>query len=160
MEEKNCNGVRVIKKAFLLTGHRNWGKSQTLNDPNFAGKNLHVIINGFKVKIKKSSNGDDPDGVLDFIEKNKNEQFLIIAFCCDNDPSYKGQDIIKKLKSYGYNLYAFVLEHQYPPPQDVIPRSEIQTLGNDAQVYVYSQKGAVAPQRAADFMTYLGQNIP
>ena len=159
MEGKNGNNSGV-KKVFLLTGHRNWGKSQTLNDPNFAGKNLHIFINNIKVKIKKSSNGDNPDGVLDFIEKNKNEPFLIIAFCCNNDPSYRVQDIINKLKNYQYNLYAFVLEHQYPHPQDVIPRSEIQTLRNDAQVYVYSQRGAVSSQRAADFKAYLVQNIP
>jgi len=155
-EEKTKNG----KKAFLLTGHRNWGKSKTLNDPGFAGKNKHIIINGNNVFIIKMSNDDQFAKLLDDIKKHKDIPYMIIAFCCNFEEGFFTVEILEALKKYGYEVFSFVLEHQYNNPEISVTNEQIVKLKKYTKCEIYSVKKAESNARAIAFKKYLENNIP
>jgi hypothetical protein len=155
-KEKTIN----VKKAFLLTGHRNWGKSKTLNNPNFAGKNKHIIINGNYVFIIKMSNDDQLDRLLEAIKKHKDIPYLVIAFCCNFEEGFFTVEILEALKKYDYEVFSFVLEHQYNNPEISVTSEQIAKLKKHAICEIYSVKKAESNVRAVAFKKYLEKNIP
>jgi len=157
MKEEKANKV---KKAFLLTGHRNWGKSKTLNDPGFAGKTKHIMIKGINVFIIKMSNDDQLDGLLEAIKKHKDIPYLVIAFCCNFEGGFFTVEILEALRKYGYEVFSFVLEHQYNNPKISITSEQIAKLKNYAICEIYSVKKAESNVRAIAFKKYLEKNIP
>jgi len=149
-----------VKKAFLLTGHRNWGKSYTLSDPAFAGKNRHIIINGEYVVIIKMSNDDQKEWLLEAIKNYKDKSYLVIAFCCNFEEGFFTVEILETLKEYGYKVFSFVLKHQYNNPDNAVTNEEIEKLKKYATEEIYSVKKAKSDVRAIAFKEYLEKNIP
>ena len=158
-EENVMEKVRIEskeKKVFLLVGSSDWGKTETLKNSFFAGRNLHIVIDGVKLKIRTRSNCDVEKEFNDAIDKFKNEKYLILAF---SSSKHKPEKYLNKLKSYGFKFYAFVLESKYRNPQEIIPKDEIDMLKQYGVVEVYNKK-VEANVRAADFKEFIRKNLP
>jgi hypothetical protein len=148
------------KKAFLLAGHRNWGKSRTLNDPSFVGKKLHITIKDKKIVIIKSSNGDKRAELLEVIKKHLGKPYIIIAFCADFDKGFFTVEILTLLQNNGYDIFSFVLKHKYNDPNIQVTDEEITKLKQYSKVEIYGEKKAEAAARAAEFKKYIEKNMP
>ena len=104
------------KKAYILVGHSNWGKSYTLKE--LTGNNSrqkYTNINGTNISVKKMSNDDSSFGLLNFIkQKTLNKQTIIIALCPSfEDKNKKTIEIIEELKSKSFSCYFFILSEKY-----------------------------------------------
>jgi len=152
--------MEVKKKAFLLTGHANWGKSKTLSDKSFAGKCRHINIKGNSIVIIKMSNDDQLDKIIQAIEKYINEQFIIIAFCPNFDDKHFTVDVLNLLKKHDYEIFSFVLKHKYNKPETTVTSDEINKLNEYSKVEIYSEKNAEANIRAEKFKKYIEKNLP
>jgi len=151
---------KTNKKVFLLTGHRNWGKSRTLNDPSFAGKKLHINIKNEIIVIIKSSNDDQKEKILDAIKKHINKPYIIIAFCANFEEGFFTVEILELLKKNGYEIYSFVLKYNYNKPDIEVTADEITNLEKYSKVVIYNEKKKEANIRAAEFKKFIEKNIP
>jgi hypothetical protein len=131
-------------RVVFVVGHEHWGKSQTLRQ--LTGGDSHkrrTTISGAEFFLRRTSNDDDPDGFVEFIrriEPSATKQ-LIAALCANferNDA--RTQFILETLRSKGYTMYFFVLEHCYGR-DTVVTRDQIARLRRFGNVEIYSQRG-------------------
>jgi hypothetical protein len=138
------------KKAFVVVGHRHWGKSTTLRE--LADGKYSALINGQEFAIKRMSNDDPPvERLLEFIRKAKtsSKALLIIALCPDFYTDDTITTVLKELK--GYDLLFWVIQHSQNPndrPPRRIPDSEIEALRRVGKVEVFSRKDSTAAELA------------
>jgi hypothetical protein len=148
-----------MKKAFILVGHSNWGKSKTLY--HFTGQTyVHsFMINGKNLEIKRMSNDDIYEELFPAIERliNREIDYLIIAFCPNFvDPRKKAEEILKKLREK-YNLYFFVLHKKYGSNK-YISEDELVILKSYGIVENFSLSED-ANNRAEAFKKFIESNI-
>src|SRR5687768_10529410 len=101
--------------AFLVVGHSNWGKSQTLRvltDDDY--KKRRMTIDGTQFFVRKMSNDDDRDGhppFLDFAHalRPASKPHVIAAFCPTFGENESGHEILDTLRKR-YELFFFVLK--------------------------------------------------
>ena len=96
-------------KAFLVVGHRNWGKSKTLRaltNDEYGWVTLH----GKHFFIRFMSNDDVPSKYSEFIEAldPTKKPLVIVAYCPEQSPYVLIDAISKK-----YDLFIWVLQHNY-----------------------------------------------
>lgn len=132
-----------MAKIVFVVGHENWGKSKTLSaltENNFHKK--YYEINDISWFIRRMSNDDDTKGYYEFMENLdvKNKPNIIVAFCpnFDEERSKKTVDILNILKNKGYNLFFWVIEHQFITKNKMNPLF-INQLKNFGKIEVYSK---------------------
>ena len=151
----------TVKKAFLLVGNKDWGKTDTLKQPPFTisnSKKRLISLIGFDFFLRKGSNRDKKVAYIAFVVKVV-FNYLILAFATGK--KYEPKKILTKLKSKGYKIYAFVLKYKYGNPNKIITDSEIAMLKQYAtKVEVYSVIKAEAKARAVAFNKFIKKNMP
>ncbi len=151
------NPKTIRGKAFLVVGHKNWGKSRTLR--SLTGENAHVQwvpIAGQRLFVRRMSNDDQPEGFDEFVcsldpAKKKN---VIVAFC----PVFEDGDagaLLRKL-SEGFNIFSFVIRHAFDGKRE-IDQVEIDALGRFGPVKCLEHRGD-APLRARALRDFIGQH--
>ncbi len=143
------------KRAFLLIGHSNWGKSETLfRLTGNSRQKRNIIISKMELHVKRSSNDDNSTKLLDFV-KNKNHLLQIIAFCPNFDnPERKSKEILEVLKVKGYQISFFVLKYKFNSQDIMITDSEIEELKNYGNCEIYNESEE-AEIRAEKFKTFI-----
>jgi hypothetical protein len=148
-------------KAFVVVGHSNWGKSRTLRQ--LAGgsrRRAWVLLNGeIWIFIRRMSNDDIPDDLLDFVRRldaNK-KAIIIIALCPDFDDNSKKTQLILDLLKKKYSIFFFVLKKKYDG-DDEISDAEISSLRKYGQVEVFNSKSEDTV-RAQSLRRYVENNL-
>jgi hypothetical protein len=128
--------------AFLVVGHRQWGKSRTIRA--LALKPGWVTIAGRRFFVRIMSNDDQKRSYSDFVAAVRPERrpFLVAAYC----PEGGSQPLLRAL-ARKYRVRAFVLERNYRNDDSVSP-NEIARLRAHARVYVYAPVRRPAAARA------------
>lgn len=148
-------------KAFILVGHSNWGKSETifsLKDNDI--KKQHVIIKNRWILVRSRSNDDIRKELLVMIKKIvKLDYREIIVLLCpkfDKRDSHNTLKILNELLKK-YKLYFFVLEKKYGFDK-TIKRTEVGKLKKFGKLKIL--KGAKESKvRAKEFKKYILENL-
>jgi len=148
-------------KAFVIVGHRHWGKSWSLKELS-RGK-YSTVIKGYKLFIKRMSNDDPPvSRLLKFILEaiQLSRQCLIIALCPDFDTENTVTTVLDKLENY--DLKFWVIKHSQNPnlPPREITDQELTQLRQHGQVEVFKRKGATPEQIAKEFRRFIEKSVP
>jgi hypothetical protein len=150
-----------LKQAFILVGHSNWGKSQTLikltNDKH---QIRNHEINNKRIFIRRMSNDDNEKGLLNFVKtKLDSKNKIILTFC----PSFakkdsKAEEILNALNQ-DFILFFFVLKNKYGKHKGkTITNNEIQQLNNFGKSEVLAGiKESV--ERAKKFEDFIKNNL-
>jgi hypothetical protein len=133
-------------KAFLVVGHEDYGKSETLRALT-GGRRYHSWkIESIVFFIRRMSNDDYPDKFLKKVSKlDPDETPHVIAALC---PTFRNKKklpviraILRALKRH-YKLFFFVLRHKGMNPKETIPKDEIDHLKPYGIVKVFKPEGA------------------
>jgi hypothetical protein len=162
-EKTKKKGVYVMEKgkAFFVVGHRNWGKSKTLQSLKNGSKKQNIDIKKTKFFIRIMSNDDRPESFVNFfIKLDPNQKPYLIATLCPkfdgNVPDING--ILRQLKE-NYKLFFFVLVHQWHENGNGrITESEIEKLKKFGEVKLYSandKRGNANVTKAKEFRKYV-----
>src|SRR3972149_11354391 len=152
-------------KAFVVVGHRNWGKSRTLKALTDGSSHLQTLtIKSFDFYIRRMSNDDVPERLpnqfADFVENLDPNlyPYLIVALCPNfTDPLPKTTTILRELAKK-YQLFFFVLQHKYGRDKE-ISGAEIEKLKRFGKVKVFSMKNAEADVRAKEFRAFIESRL-
>ena len=134
-----------MSKIIFVVGHSNWGKSKTLkcltNDSRYVKTYTINDINWF---IRRMSNDDYSKSYCNFM-KNLNAEInpnVIAAFCPNFEEKRNEEtiEILNSLKNKGYNLYFWVIEHQFVTKKKMYS-SFIDKIKNFGEVEIYSKCG-------------------
>lgn len=139
-----------MSKIIFVVGHSNWGKSKTLKcltDDNRYIQNY--TVNNIDWFVRRMSNDDLLPSYSDFMKNLdiETKPNVIAAFCPNfgEKPNLKGKnrkeetiEILNSLKNKGYNLYFWVIEHQFVTKKKM-DSSFINELKNFGKVEIYSK---------------------
>lgn len=148
-------------KAFVLVGHENWGKSQTLKsltDGNRYVKRIDII--GRELLIRRMSNDDKPESLVQFVKNLDPQQhtYLILTLCPNfHNPSRNTVNILSELAEK-YELYFWVLKFKYAANQTVSD-DEIRRLEDYGEVEVFASKQPQSVERAKEFKSFIKKRI-
>ena len=112
------------KKAFLITGFSNWGKTSLLRllikDDATKQFNCSVSstknINGIPYSIQQHSNDDlNIQGLLNAITDriNAGQPNLVIAFCPTNEQKNESKKLLNLLRDNAYSIEIIFLEERW-----------------------------------------------
>lgn len=150
-----------MKKAFIVVGHSNWGKSETLKClTNGIHQKRRINIGVDNFRIKRMSNDDFPDRVLDFLEKAFEENYknIIMALCPDFENKDKKTKYILDKLSERYDLFFFILKNKYGSNKSkYIKKFEIEQLNNYGPICLCNQDNA--EQRCEKLKNYILSKI-
>ncbi|MBL4559937.1 MAG: hypothetical protein JKX79_03020, partial [Labilibaculum sp.] len=122
----------------IYVGHSNWGKSYALKQiTNGSPYKKTVEINQQWVWVRKMSNDDTAEGLLNFVEtipKLKYQNF-ILAYCPNQNNDSMAMGILTELQKH-CDLYFFVQEEKYSIPNIKITSLEITHLNNIGTVQI------------------------
>lgn len=141
-------------RAFLVVGHRHWGKSTTLRALTNHQRGW-VMLDGKRFFVRLMSNDDVPDSYEDFINglDPAKKPFIIAAYCPENLPYPLITALAKK-----YNVFLWVLEHNYHDTA-AVAASEIEALRKFGKVECYAQRGTEAASRGAALAQFVKANV-
>lgn len=142
-------------KAFILVGHSHWGKSLTLRQLTKGTKKGWWEIKDNYVFIKRMSNDDIPESVINFVDNLDSEyKNVIIMTLCPNfeEENHKTKYIINKVEK-NYKMYFFVLKQSYNDDRTVTD-DEIEELRKHGNVEIL-QKREKDKQRAIAFNNFI-----
>ncbi len=134
-------------KAFLVVGHKNWGKSTTLKALTGGSRFKRIwMIGKTPFLIRRMSNDDIPKSLKDFVHRlDPAVSPRVIATLC---PTFNDKrslplllDILGTLKRK-YELFFFVLRHKCKNPKSTILDDEIDKLERYGAVKIFSPEGA------------------
>ena len=144
-------------KAFILVGHENWGKSQSLK--SLTDNNHHVrriIINGKELLIRRMSNDDQPESLLRRVKKiDPQRRTHVILTLCPNfhNPSRYTVNILNELAEK-YELFFWVLKFKYATNK-AISEDEIKRLEQYGTVEVFGSGQAESKERVKGFKEFI-----
>jgi hypothetical protein len=146
-------------KAFLIVGHSNWGKSQTLRKLTSNSRRIKYFdISGANFFVRRMSNDDDEKKLLKFVsDATKYKMNLIVAFCPVFDKNRESRKILDIL-SKDFSLFFFVLKHKYASDL-TISDDETNVLRDFGDVSLYNKRNEAAKSRAKAFGNYIDQHI-
>lgn len=145
------------QKIAFVVGHANWGKSRTLKA--LTNENVRVkktTISNTEFFIRRMSNDDQPEGYVKFMKSLNptTRPYLIAALCPQFDnPAAHTISILTDLKAKGYQLFFWVIEHQYGT-SEVVNANEIQQLSKFGTIEVFSNT-ANASSRSNNFQQFV-----
>ena len=146
------------KKAFMVVGHENWGKSFTMNKIR-NGKKHSLEIKGIEFWARNMSNDDDTEGFFKYVSKLNHikRPYAILTLCANfnNEErlTRKSLDVLKNK----YKLYFWVIQNSYIGGRVVSP-GEIDELKKYGDVEIYQGKEN-DEVRAKKFNKYIEANI-
>lgn len=146
-------------KAFFVVGHKDWGKSLTLQALTGGRLVRSVTIKGKVLFVRRMSNDDPPiDKLLKFIFESQppSRAYLIIALCADFESSGTATTILDSLKEK-YDLYFWVLKFGWFG--DSVTDEQINELRSYGDVEVFSQKRIESEERARNFKTFIEKSL-
>jgi len=148
-------------KIAFVVGHAHWGKSQTLRALTSGAFRLRrTTIDGIEFFIRRMSNDDQPAGYIEFM-KTIDPTFrphLIAALCPQfDDLAAATSTILTTVRANGYQLFFWVIEHQYGTTE-VVSEKEIQQLRGFGKVEVFSLS-AEATARARSFKQFISNVV-
>lgn len=126
-------------KAFLVVGHKQWGKSRTLKALTDGNHRVRgVSIADHHLFIRRMSNDDKPSDFRDLVRtlRPSRHEFVILAFCPVFDQD--ADDILSDLKEH-YDLHSFVLKHSYDGDRH-ISADEIAALRGFGNIEVFDRQ--------------------
>ena len=155
-------------KAFFVVGHRNWGKSKTLQalKKSIGSNKQNIDIKKTKFFIRIMSNDDRPNRFIEFLNKLDPSQrpYLIATLCPNFDDRLMNtkkpntEKMLQQLRK-NYNLFFFVLVHRWHKKRDGrITESEIKKLKKFGEVKLYSandKRDNANVTRAKEFRKYI-----
>jgi len=147
-------------KAFILVGHKNWGKSLTLraltNDSRYEKT---VGIGGHTLIVRRMSNDDIPKSFIAFVEKLDplRNRYVIAPLCPDFETKQTTAILIKFCSKY--ELFFWVLKSKYNRDRSgreaQISDAEIDVLKQFGIVEVFAKKRAENSERAVNFKSFI-----
>jgi hypothetical protein len=150
-------------KAFIVVGHKHWGKSKTLKALTL-GRLFHWFdINSHRFWVKRMSNDDVPDEIYELLKNldPKEKPLVILALC----PTFKDPDECKKLTNAlkqfksNYRIFFFVLPAAYLNQKKQINNTEKNRLEEFGTVEELSSPKAECEQRAKEFKKFIIKNV-
>jgi len=147
-------------KAFVVVGHSNWGKSETLRAlTNGNWRIYHFEINGVVFRIKRMSNDDIPDSLISFLKRisAETDPVIIITLCPDFNDDSKSTSEILNLLSSKYEIYFWIIRHAYNSNR-VIGENEIDRLREIGAIHIFEDV-AIAELRSNELKKYLLSNL-
>lgn len=111
-----------MKKAILLTGFNNWGKTWHLRNLFFNGKRHNFMsANVYQIpkvnadfQVQPASNDDlNEQKYIAEIYKRAKKQNLFAAFCPTREPNNNSYRILTSLPLSGYEVYFFLLKYKW-----------------------------------------------
>lgn len=157
-----------MKKVFIYVGHSNWGKSMALKVLTGGSSRQKIAnISGHIVRVRKMSNDDDGQGLLDWVRDipRINYQRFIIAFCPKFPPltgeatieQNRGLDILIELQKTN-ELFFFIQEEKFNDSTNKVSQDEINWISNYGIVQVLSGQNP-SSVRATEFERFINVNI-
>lgn len=152
-------------KAFVLVGHRNWGKSWTLEALTYGSAHVRWLTIGERYFFIRRMSNDDvttnrPDRFWDFVKGLDPNAYpnLIVTLCPNFTESLpKTKQVLQHL-SRGYELFFFVLRHKYGS-DSTITDEEIERLKKFGTVKVYTKRDAEPDTRAKAFRDFIESSL-
>jgi hypothetical protein len=148
-------------KIAFVVGHANWGKSKTLRALTNGDFRLRkTMIGGVEFFIRRMSNDDQPEGYIKFMMSLDPalRAYLIAALCPQfDDPKAATDTILTTLRAKDYQLFFWVIEHQYGT-SEVVTAKEIQRLRDFGKVEMFSTT-AESTARAKSFKNYVSNVV-
>ena len=134
-------------KAFFVVGHRNWGKSKTLQALTKGSRKRRIEIKTKQFFIRSMSNEDVPDSFNKFLKKldPNRKPYLIVALCpkfdqrSTNTNKPSTEEMLQQLRRKNYKLFFFILVHQWHENgYGRISENDIKRLEKFGEVKLYS----------------------
>ena len=149
-----------MAKAFVLIGHRHWGKSRTLRALTGGRLTRRDRIAGRTFRIRRTSNDDLPSEFEDFVcsLQPATDPFVIVPMC----PNFGGvqpaaesslQELVGK-----YQVFVWVLRQAYGGGRQ-INQQEIAELTRFGTVGIDQHSDQEDLQRAAAFEVFIAANV-
>jgi predicted ATP-dependent endonuclease of OLD family len=158
----NSRRVMMAKgKAFVVVGHNNWGKSQTLRA--LTDGNWHIkwtTIGGKDFKVKRMSNDDLPaDHLVNFLTEidKKDIPFIIITLCPAFGKKDRKTEKILKLLCAKYRAFFWVMKRKADTSEE-IDNADIRKLRQFGKVEVF-RDNAEPDVRARRFKRFIKENL-
>jgi hypothetical protein len=149
-------------EAFLVVGHKNWGKSATLKALTDDCRYYRSwSVGDVEFFVRRMSNDDKPKDFLDLVTGlDPAITPNVIATLC---PTFNDKKLLPLLLQIlgtlkrKYELFFFVLQHQGMRPANTIPDDEIDKLQRYGTVKVFHPQGAAPKKIARAFEAYVKQ---
>jgi hypothetical protein len=154
------NSAMAKGKAFLVVGHKNWGKSTTLKALTGGSRyERKWRIGSAEFFIRRMSNDDDPKDLNKLVKRlDPDDTPRLIATLC---PTFNDRhllplllDTLATLKRK-YELFFFVLRHKCQNAKKTIPDDEIEKLERYGIVKIFSPEGAKPQAIARRFRSFV-----
>jgi len=146
-------------KAFLVVGHKNWGKSTTLKALTGGKRPRRWEIESIVFFIRRMSNDDYPKDFLKLVIKfDSDDKPYVIAALCPTFTDEKKLPVIRAILDAlkrKYKLFFFVLQHKCKNPKRIITEDEIDKLERYGTVKVFHPERARPKVIADAFQTFV-----
>ena len=151
-------------KVFIIVGHSNWGKSETLAKLTSENRRLrHILLFGQNFFVRRMSNDDDAKSLFNFTERVDKiwENFLIMTLC-PNFGDEMRQDTLKILnnlqKEFDEILF-FILRHSFSDAR-IITQLEIDQLKEFSNnFFILESEHIESNLRAEQFQLFIQDNV-
>jgi len=147
-------------KAFLVVGHKHWGKSTTLKALTAGNRFLRTWKIGSTLFFVRRMSNDDIPGSLRELVNSLDPEITprVIATLCPTFNNKKAVpmllEILETLKRK-YELFFFVLRHKCSNPTVTITDDEIDKLERYGTVQQFRPAGAKAQTIARFFLRFV-----
>ena len=150
-------------KAFIVVGHADWGKSDTLKAlTNGSRHKQKWDIGKVEVFIRRMSNDDEEEKLEEFVKGlDQDETPYLVATLCPTFNMERRRPALLRILTVlrdKYNLFFFVLRHQGKNPDATIPRDDMAELDGYGTVHVFKAKGEKAETIARAFQVFVTAN--
>ena len=150
-------------RAFLVVGHKHWGKSTTLKALTGGNRSLRVWrIGPIPFFIRRMSNDDIPRSLIKFVSGlDPATKPRVIATLC---PTFNDKKALPALLTIldtlerKYELFFFVLVHKCDDPDRAISDDEIDLLERYGTVKRFRPEGARAQTIARSLRNFIMRN--
>ena len=145
-----------MKTAFLLVGHRHWGKSMTLRAMTNGRRRVQYWrVLDKEYFVRRMSNDDYPEDYLDLIRRLPFPRAAdcILAMCPDFTNPIT-EECLNLLKQKEYRLFFFVLKSSFAHAA-TINQFEIDRLKTFGEAEVFESRGVESDKRAIAFQQFI-----
>jgi len=152
------------KRAYIVIGHSDWGKSQTLSAfTNGDRRTRHMRFFKKSFFVRRISNDDNEEALQNFVRKSIQlggfvwENYLLMTLCPVFKKKYRETETILDRMLLLYDLYFFVLHENYNNGL-VITEPEIDILNTYGNVEILFGHHE-ASSRARQLLIFIRSNL-
>jgi hypothetical protein len=151
-------------KAFLVVGHKDWGKSSTLKALTDGSRYPRQwVIKSVEFFVRRMSNDDFPESLIELASNldPKTTPHVIATLC----PTFNDKNALPALLETlnilkrKYELFFFVLRHKCSNPGLTIPDDETDKLGRYGTVEVFRPERVKSDVIARAFQNFIEQHV-